>query len=492
MSTDDRIEKQRIAEELEEPAREAGDLARKLGLEPFDVNYWVIDYDEMNELIAYGGFQHRYPHWRWGMAYDRQQKQRQFLGGKAFEIVNNDDPANAFLQESNAMADQKAVITHVEAHADFFANNEWFGLFTDGQRSDDGSRRSPNASAMLARHADVVEEYMNDPEIGRAAVEEWIDHVLCIEEAIDQHSPYSPVADADDDFDVDVDDLPEQLEDLALTDEVREQVFDSDWLEAQTEDDGRASFPAEPQADVLAFLARHGKQYDADAGQAVEMEALQRDVLEIVRREPYYFAPQRMTKVMNGGWAGFWESRMTAGEGFAGDDEFVLYSDHMSKVLGSGGLNPYSLGLEIWEYVENTENRREVIERLLRVEGITWRNFDESVDYEMVQDYLEPPEWLTDVPSHLDDLDPEDPRVDSKGLAAARDGELDVEQYPWKVLTYEGLAQRHYSLVKPQYRGFVSRIGQEELERTARYKFDVSRYGNVEAALAAVNYSRRW
>ena len=72
MSTDDRIRKQRIAEELEEPAREANRLAEKLGLEPFDVNYWVIDYDEMNELIAYGGFQHRYPHWRWGMGYDRQ------------------------------------------------------------------------------------------------------------------------------------------------------------------------------------------------------------------------------------------------------------------------------------------------------------------------------------------------------------------------------------------------------------------------------------
>jgi hypothetical protein len=188
----------------------------------------------------------------------------------------------------------------------------------------------------------------------------------------------------------------------------------------------------------------------------------------------------------------YWESLMMTGEQFAGDDEFILYSDHMSKVLGSGGLNPYSLGLEIWEYVENTENRREVIERLLRVKGITWRNFDDSVDYEMVQDRLEPPAWLTDIPGHLDDLDPEDARVDADGLAAARDGEFDVEQYPWKVLTYEGLAQRHYSLVKPQYRGFVSRVGQEELERTARYMFDDSRYDSVAEALSDVDYTRGW
>ena len=72
---DDRFRKQRIADELEAPVREASNLAERLGLTPYPVNYWVVDYDEMNELIAYGGFQQRYPHWRWGMQYDRQQKQ---------------------------------------------------------------------------------------------------------------------------------------------------------------------------------------------------------------------------------------------------------------------------------------------------------------------------------------------------------------------------------------------------------------------------------
>ena len=87
MTTPDRIEKRRIAGELEEPVEKANELAKKLGLDPYPVNYWIVDYDEMNELIAYDGFQTRYPHWRWGMKYDRQQKQTQFLGGKAFEKI---------------------------------------------------------------------------------------------------------------------------------------------------------------------------------------------------------------------------------------------------------------------------------------------------------------------------------------------------------------------------------------------------------------------
>jgi len=872
------IEMQREAEKLEEAVEEAANLAGKLGLEPFPVNYWVVDYDDMNELIAYGGFQTRYPHWRWGMQYDRQQKQGQFLGGKAFEIVNNDNPAHAFLQVSNSLADQKAVITHVEAHSDFFANNQWFGLFAD----------DPDATAMLARHADTIREYMQDPEVERAEVEKWVDHILCLEDNIDQHRPYEPVDTHQEVSEFEPEEIDDQLEELNVSEEVRQQVFDDEWLEAQADDEEAASFPEEPEPDILAFLRKHGRQYDADAGKAVEMEEWQREVLEILRAEAYYFAPQKMTKVMNEGWAcvapdtpvftedglvpmaevvenhttvsdgettrevydsniieghdtvtvetrrgfeltgsnnhrvrrpdgswvrldeleagdevevsggngvwpdeyapvdwenpdhvtlgdvaeeagvslstviryrkvgsaerageieaaldaydgqdmsvarrdlirvpekvteqfgrflgllvgdghvpsnsrhigftsgsraraeefaglvdelfgvsptvaqqgsrwrvyaysenlralltetfdlptgkaagektvpspvlrspkpvvaeflrglfdadgyageqgailstkseemsrqvqlllanfgmlsrrreqsdgchhvhltgrsaqqfseevGFgyedkaaaleayledlswfeeeswtdevvaveegtgtvydisveethryagagvvnhnskWESMMMADENFAGADEFLTYADHMSQVLGSPGLNPYKLGLELWQYVENTTNRRHVVERLLRVEGVTWRNFHDTIDFEAVQQLLEPDD-LVAAPTEVDlsTVDPEDPRVDAEALVAARAGELDLERYPWKLLTYEGLAERHYSLIKPQNRGFLSRVGQEELERVSRYMFERDRYDSVEEALADVDYTVGW
>jgi len=290
--TTERAYRQRIAEELETPVEEANALAQRLGLDPFPVNYWIVDYDEMNELIAYGGFQHRYPHWRWGMQYDRQQKQGQFLGGKAFEIVNNDDPSQAFLQESNELADQKAVITHVEAHADFFKNNEWFKLFDE----------SPDAAAMLEGHAETVSEYMDDPEIDREAVEAWIDHVLCLEDNIDQHQPFRTAENWIGES-AELEDAADRLGELRLSDEVRDQVFSEAWLDAQEEDPAPVSAPEEPQKDILAFLSTHGMRYDGETGKAVEFEQWQRELLEILRKESYYFAPQRMTKVMNEGWA---------------------------------------------------------------------------------------------------------------------------------------------------------------------------------------------
>jgi stage V sporulation protein R len=492
MSKNDRIRKRQVAQGLEPYVDEAAKLARKLGLDPYPVNYWIVDHDEMNELIAYDGFQKRYPHWRWGMNYDRQRKQRQFLGGKAFEIVNNNDPSHAFLQESNSLADQKAVITHVEAHADFFRNNRWFRLFDEGASYGgvDGSPTTPgsgpDAAAMLASHAETVTEYMNDPEIDREAVEEWVDHVACLDGCIDQHRAYRPTEEWERES-PETDDEADTPEELAISEEVRDEVFDEEWREEH--DPGEDALG---EKDLLAYLAAHGRAYDEETGRAVEYEEWQRELLELLRRESYYFAPQRMTKVLNEGWASYWESVMMTGENFADDDEFVSYADHMAQVLGSPGLNPYALGLELWTYVENRANRREVLEKLLRVEGVTPATFDDRVDLNEVLSLLEPAPEIANVVDHLDELDADDPRVDSDGLAAARDREFDVDSYPWKVLSHEGLVERHYSLVQPANRGFLKRTTRETLGRIDRYLFERDRYGTVREALADVEYDAGW
>jgi spore cortex formation protein SpoVR/YcgB (stage V sporulation) len=189
----------------------------------------------------------------------------------------------------------------------------------------------------------------------------------------------------------------------------------------------------------------------------------------------------------------YWESAMMTGENFAGEDEFVTYADHMAKVLGAPGLNPYKLGMQLWEYIENTENRRHVAEKLLRVEGVTWRNFHDTVDMEQVMATLEPDDAVATVDSgSLAELSAEDPRIDAEALERARAGEIDVDEYPWKILTYEGMTRRHYSLVKPQYRGFLAGISKSELERISRYMFDDARYGSVGDALAEVDYAVGW
>ena len=420
-------EKQNISEDLEQIAEDSRELAEQLGLSPRDVKYWIVDNDEMNELIAYGGFQQRYPHWRWGMQYDQQQKQNQYMGGKAFEIVNNDDPCHAFLQMSNDIADQKAVITHVEAHSDFFANNQWF---------DD----NPNSSEMLARNSEKIESIMEDPDIERSEVEKWIDNILCLEDNIDQYSEFVwRELDTSDD-----EDSPTEnpIENLNLSEDVERAV-----LEDVERPEEEATYLDNTEKDILKFLIENGKQFDGETSE--EYEEWQLEILDILREECYYFAPQKMTKIMNEGWAALWESIMMTDEQIADEKDLIKYADHMSAVLNSPGFNPYSLGMALWQHIENTVNRREVVDKLLRVEGITPDNFRRDIDFQRVHDIL-------------DKRDSDD------------------------------IVERNYSLTRIQNQGFIQDIPLDELRKSYRYVVDRDRYNTTEEALQDVDYERGW
>lgn len=417
-------------EKLDEAADELNELAEDLGLSPNSVNYWLVNHDEINQLAAYDGFQTRYPHWKWGMKYVERKKKDAYFGGKIFELVNHDEPSSAFLQESNSLQEQKSVIAHVEAHADFFANNKFF--------PDD-----PDAAAMLERHARIIESYYEDPSIEYEEVEEWIDAILCLENTIDELSPMEDVNNSNPDEDNKGPSAREKVDSLDISEDVKRQVFGE--IEDEEEED-----MAEEETDVLAFLLKHGKQFNKESERAVEYEDWQRTILEILRREAYYFAAQKMTKIMNEGWAAFWESVMMTNEGYAEADEIIDYADKQSMVLNAPGLNPYKIGKELWEYIENRRNRREVADKLLRVKGIDWRNYHNDVDFTDVMEKLE---------ENADD---------------------------------SVLCEKHYSLLRRQNLGFLGTIPQDELQRIDRYMFEKDRYDTVEEALQDVDYEAGW
>ena len=72
------------------------------GLDFFEVIFERLPFDTMNQIAAYGGFPVRYPHWRWGMEYDRLSKRDAYGMGRIYEMIINNDPSYAYLQESNS------------------------------------------------------------------------------------------------------------------------------------------------------------------------------------------------------------------------------------------------------------------------------------------------------------------------------------------------------------------------------------------------------
>ena len=162
--------------ELNAAKKQIREQARSYGLDFYPVIFEMCDYEQMNQIAAYGGFPQRYPHWRFGMEYERLRKQHFYGLGRIYEMVINNDPCYAYLQESNALVDQKLVIAHVYGHADFFKHNLWF------------SKTNRKMMDEMANHATRVRRHIE--KYGYEVVEKWLDTCLSVEDLIDPHSMF--------------------------------------------------------------------------------------------------------------------------------------------------------------------------------------------------------------------------------------------------------------------------------------------------------------
>ncbi len=347
--------------------------AIEYGLDFYEVVFEVLSFDTMNQIASYGGFPTRYPHWKWGMEYENLSKRDAYGLGRIYEMVINNDPCYAYLQESNSVTDQKLVMAHVYGHADFFKNNFWFGK-TDRKMMDQMANHSTRVRRHIERH-------------GQDVVEKFLDACLSIEYLIDPHSAYmsrepatrwlggrSPErssADSDSEQDTALesgatfeshakfspDKLPaKDYMDRFINPPKELERQRKEYEKKQAAERGRV--PRQPTRDVLLFLLRHAP-----------LEEWQQDILSIVRDESYYFAPQAMTKVMNEGWAVYWHSKLMT-QHFVEAREIIHYADQHSGVLAMqpGGFNPYKIGYEMFRDIERRWNTGQ--------HGAAWERLD--------------------------------------------------------------------------------------------------------------------
>ena len=324
---------------------EIATIARDFDLDFFDTLFEEVSYRQMNELAAYEGFSTRYPHWRFGMSYEQLRKSYGYGLHKIYEMVINNDPTYAYLLEGNSMVDQKLVIGHVYAHSDFFKNNLFFA-HTNRKMVDE-----------MANHAARVRRYM--ARIGREQVETFLDACLSLNNLIDYQFPYSE----ENTERRDRDEGPKGRGDKSAGEERIVRFPAKDYMETfvnpdafierqrealQKKDDAeRGRFPAAPVRDVLWFLLENAP-----------LEGWQQDILELVREEAYYFAPQGQTKIMNEGWASYWHSTIMTTKVLS-DSEVIDFADHHSQTvqINPSQINPYKLGLDLLRDVEERWNK---------------------------------------------------------------------------------------------------------------------------------------
>ena len=330
------MKKTSLPPELQDAWIEIEQYARDYGLDFFPIIFEVLDYKTLYEVAALGGFPIRYPHWRFGMEYNQLSKGYTYGLSVIYEMVINTNPSYAYLLEGNEMVTQKMVMAHVAAHVDFFKNNMWFAP-TNRKMLDEMANNASRVQRLVNRH-------------GYEKIEDFIDVCLSLDNLIDYHAPYIKRPEAQTPQPVVEDDAPEvPIEGLRVErGYMRHYINPPEFLEEQRrkreeEQQKTRRFPESPQKDVLLFLLNYAP-----------LERWQHTILEIIRDEAYYYAPQGMTKIMNEGWASYWHSRIMTQKAMK-DSELISFADHHAGVVATspGRLNPYKLGLELLRDIED-------------------------------------------------------------------------------------------------------------------------------------------
>jgi len=330
-----------LPKELRDLQLETEQHAKDYGLDFYETIFEVLDYDELSEIAALGGFPTRYPHWRFGMEYQQLSKGYRYGLQKIYEMVINNDPCYAYLLRCNQLVDQKLVMAHVYGHNDFFKNNAFFA-HTNRKMMDE-----------TANHGNRIRNFME--RYGEDVVENFIDSCLSLENLIDVHS--TAIKRRDDPRakprftgeDEEEEKISSKFQSKGYMDQFvnppeflkeQQRLKDAEKLKSR-------QFPEHPERDVLLFLLEHAP-----------LNHWQHDVLAIVREEAYYFAPQGQTKIMNEGWASYWHSTIMTTRTLH-PSELVDYADHHSGTMATspGRLNPYKLGIELLRDIEERWNR---------------------------------------------------------------------------------------------------------------------------------------
>jgi stage V sporulation protein R len=309
--------------------------AREYGLDFFPVIFELLEFEEVNEIAAKGGFPVRYPHWRFGMEYEHLSKGYAYGLQKIYEMVINTNPCYAYLLDSNALVDQKLVMAHVYAHCDFFKNNYWF------------SHTNRKMMDQMANHAIRIRKHIDRQ--GQREVEDFIDRCLSLENLIDYHAPHIQRKNGGNGT---ANNSVTGVKKLKSKGYLDKYINPPEFLEAQRQRKMEEAlelqnFPEQPEKDIMQFLIEYAP-----------IKPWQRDILEIIRVEAYYFAPQGQTKIMNEGWATYWHSKIMTTR-VVDDDEIIDYADHHSGTVATspGQLNPYKIGLELYRDIEDRWNR---------------------------------------------------------------------------------------------------------------------------------------
>ncbi|MEK3903320.1 MULTISPECIES: SpoVR family protein [unclassified Paenibacillus] len=326
---------------LERSIAEITEIASGFGLDFYPMRYEICPADIIYTFGAYG-MPTRFGHWSFGKTFHKMKAQYDFGLSKIYELVINSNPCYAFLLDGNSLVQNKLIVAHVLAHCDFFKNNMRFSM----------SNRDMVES--MSATADRINDY--SVTYGTDTVESFIDSVLAIQEHIDPSLIQPRKLGKTHLLEAKMKERKDAATDNSAPPSAYSELWDlekTDAVPQEPETAGKRAFPPEPEKDIVWFI----QQY------STALEDWQRDIMTMLRDEMLYFWPQMETKIMNEGWASYWHQRIMRELDLTAE-ETVEYAKLNSSVVQPSrqSLNPYYLGLKIFEDIERRWDRDRMFE----------------------------------------------------------------------------------------------------------------------------------
>lgn len=309
---------------LEYAIDEITEIAKGFGLDFYPMRYEICPADIIYTFGAYG-MPTRFSHWSFGKQFHKMKLHYDLGLSKIYELVINSNPCYAFLLDTNSLIQNKLIVAHVLAHCDFFKNNVRF------------SNTKRDMVESMTATAERIMRY--EHEYGKEQVESFLDAVLAIQEHVDPSIVRNQ--------------LPWSLQDEEEANPILVSPYDDLWnLDEKKESitlvsSTKKKFPPQPEKDILLFIQEYSQ----------ELDEWQRDILTMLREEMVYFWAQLETKIMNEGWASLWHQRILRELDLTSGESIEFAKLNASVVQPSKtNINPYYLGLKIFEHIEERYN----------------------------------------------------------------------------------------------------------------------------------------
>jgi stage V sporulation protein R len=301
------------------------ELTRSFGLQTYPQEFEICDHEDMLSYMVYSGMPSHYPHWSYGKAYEKLKTLYDYgLSGLPYEMVINSNPCIAYLMRDNSLALQVLTIAHVCGHNDFFKNNFTFRTI-----------RAEFTIETFKAHANRVRQYVEDPSIGLEKVERILDAAHALSLQCRRNLSIRKPSEAEQ--------RDRKLEESKPSPDPFQSLHRrKEWVAPDL-----GKLPLYPEEDILLFIRDHN----------VQLSEWEKDLLTIVHEQAQYFIPQIETKIMNEGWASFWHKRIMEALDLPQALRLEFIVRHTQVLCPSpGGLNPYHVGMKVWEDIERRWN----------------------------------------------------------------------------------------------------------------------------------------